>query len=116
MARPSLHHWISWVHLYLKILNRVRGKLFIDYMIVRCLLFTFILMACSHDKKMAAQNNRLSVLVFTDSLILYTGKLEKDTRYTKINVDKRQLTDIANDYQKKITDLEVSLKISGGPG
>jgi len=79
------------------------------------LLASLVFCSCkSQQKKSINEENKLSVLIFHDSVIVYNGKLDKNTPYKKyLPSEMEELNEvIANNRKKFGDDLEILLKVA----
>ncbi len=82
---------------------------------IRFLLLSIFLWSCAEDKQSLAPENSVSMIISSDSVIIYRGKLKKNTAYQKIPIDEvRVKALLAKEKSRTSKEQSVLLKLSSG--
>jgi len=82
---------------------------------IRFLLLSIFLWSCSEYKQSLAPENSVSMIISSDSVIIYSGKLKKNTAYQKIPIDEVRVKAIlVKEKSRTSKEQSVLLKLSSG--
>jgi biopolymer transport protein ExbD len=80
---------------------------------IRFLLLSLALCSCAQHEKSQAPENSVSMIIYADSVIIYSGKLKKSTPYHKIAIDEVNVKAILAKAKTKASEgLSVLMKLS----
>lgn len=85
-------------------------------MMIRFFLLSLVLWSCAEDKQSLAPEQSVSIIISSDSVIIYGGKLKKNIPYQKIAIDEIRIKAIlSKEKANTAEELTVLLKLSSEP-